>query len=177
MNQEYRAEIGVGKNEHPTAGSFVRPTRPSDEPLTVTEAIRKKYASDTAAASSSTAIHISGKEVEEVGFEKIRQQLANFQILRIVLVDQLCVVASAAIAELCPNTQELDLSRNLFEDLDIVYEIIAQLSHLKSLRIDGNRFRSIEKPATFPATWSVTSLSFLSLDDTLLEWYEVCLTT
>ena len=139
------------------------------------EAIRKKYASDCTSTNEGGTIHISGKEVKEVGFEKIRQQLADFQALRIVLVDQLCVASNAAVADLCPDIQELDLSRNLFETIETVLEIAGQLDQLESLRIDGNRFERIKDHRPLPSLLGVASLSFLSLDDTLLKWYEVCL--
>ena len=56
------------------------------------EALRKKYASsDTDGSKDREAIRISGKTVEEVGFEKINRQLASLHELRIVILDGLCI--------------------------------------------------------------------------------------
>lgn len=150
-----------GKSKHPTAGSFVRPSRPSDQPLSFLEALREKYASEpehglshnalaSGAAIQGKAIEISGKVVEEVGFDKIRKQLAELQELRIVLLDGLRVVgvlasynqaqvshieAAQKIGETCPRITELDLSRSLLSRWRDVWDICDQLKHLKRLRL------------------------------------------
>ena len=41
--------------------------------------------------SGKEAIRISGKTVEEVGFEKINQQLASLHDLHVVILDGLCI--------------------------------------------------------------------------------------
>ena len=54
--------------------------------------MRKKYSSSDADGSKDKqAIRISGKTVEEVGFEKINQQLASLHELRVVILDGLCI--------------------------------------------------------------------------------------
>ena len=81
------------------------------------------------------------KTVEEVGFEKIRQQLAILNELKIVLLDGLCLATPrddpelAKIRETCPKIQELDLSRNLFERWEEVVKICEQLEELRSLKV------------------------------------------
>lgn len=56
------------------------------------EALRKKYASsDIDGSKDREAIRISGKTVEEVGFEKINRQLASLHELRIVILDGFCI--------------------------------------------------------------------------------------
>lgn len=150
----------TGKSNQSTAGSFVRPSRPSEPPRSFLEALREKYASEfeqtlvqgTPSAQSATqkAIEISGKVVEEVGFDKIRKQLAELQELRIVLLDGLRIsgvlssydqpdvqVREAAkdIAVTCPKVIELDLSRNLLCRWREVWEICNQLKHLKRLKL------------------------------------------
>jgi hypothetical protein len=96
------------------------------------------------------AIVVSGKVVEEVGFDKIRKQLAELQELRIVLLDGLRVVgvlasydqdqgshseAAQKIGETCPKITELDLSRSLLSRWRDVWDICNQLKHLKRLKL------------------------------------------
>ena len=82
-----------GVNQSTTAGSFIRPSRPADKPQNFGEALKNKYASETSneGPTQQDQIRISGKTVEEVGFEKIRRQLASLQELRIVILDSLCI--------------------------------------------------------------------------------------
>jgi Leucine-rich repeat (LRR) protein len=122
--------------------------------LNFLEALRKKYASDSEEPSKIHANEISGKIVEEVGFDKIRRQLAELQKLKIVLLDGLCLAglktsdAKSAIGNeelqrctdevvaTCPEIQQLDLSRNLLESfLDVQY-ICKALPNLKSLSLE-----------------------------------------
>lgn len=96
------------------------------------------------------AIEISGKVVEEVGFDKIRRQLAQIQQLRIVLLDGLRVVgvlpyydqtvvadssARREIQETCPKITELDLSRSLLSRWLDVWDICDQLKQLRRLKL------------------------------------------
>jgi hypothetical protein len=143
-----------------------------------------------------TSIRISGKEVEEVGFEKIRKQLAELHELRIVLLDGLCIrrpvdeatkrawreygggteyVPPSDIFEVCPKITELDLSRNLFEEWADIVSICEQLKNLKSLRVDGNRFKNAtitaEEREYFQLVFS--KIKHLHLESTLLSWREI----
>ncbi|CAG8255661.1 unnamed protein product [Penicillium nalgiovense] len=181
------------KSKHPTAGSFVRPSRPSDQPLSFLEALREKYASDSENSLTSNtlgsgatvqgkAIEISGKVVEEVGFDKIRKQLAELQELRIVLLDGLRVAgvlasydqdhvsyneAAQKIGETCPKIMELDLSRSLLSRWRDVWDICNQLKYLKRLKLNGNRFQALEHDLTFKG------ITELHLEETLLSWDEI----
>jgi hypothetical protein len=146
-----------GKSNQPTAGSFVRPSRPSDQPRGFLEALREKYASESQefpdileVGARPKAIEISGKVVEEVGFDKIRRQLAELQELRIVLLDGLRIAgvspsydqdhnpqseAAQDIGRTCPKIIELDLSRSLLSQWRDVWDICNQLPHLKRLKL------------------------------------------
>lgn len=87
--------------------------------------------------------------VEEVGFEKIRKQLATLHELQIVILDELCIQGLLPqngdpgqrddelrkIASTCPKVAELDLSRNLFRRWREVEDICSQLKFLKSLKL------------------------------------------
>ncbi|OGE48167.1 hypothetical protein PENARI_c031G05137 [Penicillium arizonense] len=179
------------KSNQPTAGSFVRPSRPSDQPRSFLEALREKYASEfedlscltVSESSRKKAIEISGKVVEEVGFDKIRKQLAELKELRIVLLDSLLVVgvlssydqvqdedAAQKIAETCPKIIELDLSRSLLSRWRDVWEICNQLKHLKRLKLNGNRFQALDDLI-------FEGITELHLEDTLLSWDEIAAVT
>ncbi|RJE19980.1 hypothetical protein PHISCL_07678 [Aspergillus sclerotialis] len=173
------------KSNQPTAGSFVRPSRPADRPRGFLDALREKYASEfeNKLASSGGALHssieISGKVVEEVGFDKIRKQLAELQELKIVLLDGLCVAGvlgdgdleerektKARIGETCPKIVELDLSRNLISRWVDVADICDQLKRLRLLKLNGNRFDAVSNELRFEG------VTELHLDETLLSWDE-----
>jgi tubulin-specific chaperone E len=121
----------------------VRPTRTTDPPRSFIEALHQKYASevtgrrDTLIAES--RIEISGKVVEEVGFDKIRQQLAQLHELKIVIVDGLRIATAektgGRIREICPKIVELDLSRNLLENYKEIVNICRELDNLRVLRL------------------------------------------
>ena len=128
----------------------MRPTAAWDQPRTFLEALKFKYAAvetDSTSIQSQNTIRISGKEAEEVGFEKIAKQQAQLQNLRIVVLDDLLIKASSGseeeskgllkqIAETCPNITDLDLGRNLFETLDEIASICDQLPRLRSLKLE-----------------------------------------
>jgi hypothetical protein len=127
----------------------VRPSRRADQPQAFVSALQEKYGSgglsaDQAGAageSSPAQIEISGKVVEEVGFEKIRRRLAQLQELRIVILDGMRIGDAGAagdglsVRQTCPRVTELDLSRNLFTDFGTVVSICAELAELRTLRL------------------------------------------
>ena len=186
-------ESQVGASKSPTASSFIRPKRPTDPPVTFVEAVKGKYAPGDDPQSPSlssngtkySSIRISGKQVEEVGFEKVRKQLSNLQQLRVVIVDTLCIQRPHArqrngehasdVSETCPRVLELDISRNLYETWDEMIDICRQLPELTTLRADGNRFHLIpDSPYQhYLRLAPFTALKSLSLDNTLLSWEEV----
>lgn len=99
-----------------TSASFVRSSRRPDQTRSFIQAIKEKYAGK---AQPSDPNIISGKLVEEVGFEKIKDQQRRLHELRIVVVDSNQIEAAEdpgdeAIANICPSIVELDVSRNVF---------------------------------------------------------------
>ena len=148
----------------PTAASFIRPSRVSDPTRTVIEALKFKYGSraptngapkpDT--YSNVHIVHISGKAVEEVGFDKIQKQIGHFEQLKVVLLDALQVsglavessgeaeeAAAREFAETCPNIVELDLGWNLFNDWQTIAYICEHLQNLRVLKTSGLRLASL----------------------------------
>lgn len=96
-------------------------------------------------------IRFSGKVAEEVGFDKIRKQLAQLEELKIIILDGLCmwrpdarmnqgnngwVEGQTDIKDVCPKAFELDLSRNLFEEWREIASICEQLERLTHLRVE-----------------------------------------
>ncbi|PKS10545.1 hypothetical protein jhhlp_002299 [Lomentospora prolificans] len=173
-----------------TAASFIRPSRPSEKPQSFLSALHEKYASEVdesnAPVASARLIEISGKVVEEVGFNKIRKRLARVGDLKIVILDGMRVVSatgggddgrfeSMTVAETCPKIIELDLSRNLFVDFKPLVEVCSQLSDLRSLRINGNRFRDVLKDRSIAQAKPIfAKVKELALEETLLGWEEIC---
>ncbi|XP_014555432.1 hypothetical protein COCVIDRAFT_27637 [Bipolaris victoriae FI3] len=197
-------------NPSPTSGSFIRPARKPDPPRTFVKALKAKYASeeeeygeegpqdpDVQVVFNLQAPHkqqdrkpvtFNGKPAEEIGFDKIRRQLAQLSELRIIILDGLCMHRPEArgtkwmedgeksdVKDACPKAIELDLSRNLFEDWREVAAICEQLPELRSLRVDGTRFRDVnltnaEQERCRKAFTRITSLK---LEDTLLPWADI----
>ncbi len=133
------------------AASFVRPTRTPDAVQSFVEAVRRKYATeevdrrDTLAHQQQEIEMAGGKVAYEIGFDKIRAQLAELGELKIVLVDAMRIVKAGVenhkIRDVCPKIVELDLSRNLFQNGDEIINICAELDDLKSLRL---RYRALD---------------------------------
>ncbi|EXJ85067.1 hypothetical protein A1O3_05742 [Capronia epimyces CBS 606.96] len=148
-----------------TAASFVRPSRKDDPERTLLEAIKFKYAASNDPARSSGSgdategtIEISGKVVEEVGFDKIKKQLSILSDLKIVLVDELVVsgiaprgasrediqAAQIELARTCPNIVELELGWNIIETWQDIVDSSAPFKKLKILKASGLRLRGFE---------------------------------
>jgi len=132
--------LQVGRSHSKTAASFIRPSRTPDETQSFVQAVQQKYASEFLEGPVSSQINvISGKVAEEVGFDKIRRQLAQLTELKIVLVDGMRVNTAEtdgqSIKAICPKIVELDLSRNLFESCAEIIKICRELERVKSLRL------------------------------------------
>lgn len=168
-----------------TAASFIRPSRKSDVTKTILAAIKYKYEQAPKSNGSLQGpgyeiIEISKKKVEEVGFEKIKQQMSHLENLKIVLVDQLNVAgltqpedmsnvasAQAELARTCPNISELDLSWNPIEDWNDVLDTCAHLKKLRILKASGLRLRSMK------ARQQVEHITELHMNECLLQPQEI----
>lgn len=120
------------------------------------EAAHEKYVSDTSSLTAdskaqSVPIKFGNKVAEEVGFEKIRKLLSELQELRIVVLDGMRISGVLAersatpaereaelknIKRTSPKITELNLSRNLFENLSEVTDICLQLDELRILKLE-----------------------------------------
>ncbi|MCJ1401887.1 hypothetical protein MMC11_005104 [Xylographa trunciseda] len=193
-------------NAQPKAASFLRSTRKFDQPVSFMEAVHRKY---SPALIESTAplgkhvepvepISISGKVVEEIGFDKIAERQAMLDELQIAILDRSCISgygpkpwsspygselldkdfnqneSIAVFGKNLPKLQFLDLGQNLLElwtDVTAICEAV----HIKVLRLNGNRFRSLEVPQWQDVTLDKVygDVEELYLEDTLLSWYQV----
>lgn len=145
------------------------------------------------AARTNQPIRFNGKVAEEVGFDKIRKQLAQLEELRYVILDGLRMwrpevrqsvrsngepewpQGHTDIKDACPKTYELDLSRNLFEEWREVAAVCEQLDKLRSLRVDGTRFRdtSLTQVELERCRKIFANITTLKLEDDLLPWEDL----
>lgn len=109
------------------------------------EALERKYATEEVDRRDELALkkeelHMAGGKIAyEVGFDKIRAQLAQLNELKIVIVDGMKIdkaeTEEKKIREVCPKIVELDLSRNLFQSLNEVTKVCGELGNLRSLTL------------------------------------------
>lgn len=81
-------------------------------------------------------------EVEVVGLDRIRGELAQLERLREVSLDARGVASAdppGAISKACPGIRGLDLSKNLFPSWDVVSAIVRELPNLQRLALNQNR--------------------------------------
>ena len=163
-----------GRSTSPTVGSFLRPTQTWDPPRTFFQALQEKYMPEFH-ESEAEIVYISGKQAEEVGFEKFHQRQAKLQGIHVLVLDHMRIKHQSpsrededSIEELCADITELDLSGNLFETFDEVVKLCGLLPKLKVLTLDGNRFTVDKKQ--HPALRKVRTLS---LSQTLLNQTEI----
>jgi tubulin-specific chaperone E len=168
----------------PTAASFIRPSRRPDPTWTLSEAIKNKYATPSTVNGHGSQDHflieISGKTVEEVGFDKIQKQLSELSALKIVLVDSMKisgisdpttskVSAQQELAEVFPSITELDLGRNLFETWQDIADATVSFPKLRILKTSGQRFRSLAVDMLSDGTSPFKFVTELHLNDCLLK--------
>lgn len=173
----------------PTAGSFVRPSRKPDLERTLLEAIRFKYGMakkdplTTSGDAESGSIAISGKVVEEVGFEKIQRQLAVLGELRIVLADELAVFgvarrdattqevedAQEELGKTCPSIIELDVGWNTIETWQDVADMSRPFKRLKILKASGLRLHDYQRGRFVKKDKSFQKVEELHLSECLLK--------
>lgn len=91
----------------PNTGSFIRPSRETDAPISFLEGLKRKYTTTDDPPAAHAVISISASKVmEEVGFDKILEKLSQLKELKIVLVDGLGISRAddvEAIRETCPS--------------------------------------------------------------------------
>lgn len=128
----------------PTAASFIRPSRQHDAPRTFLLALHDKYVADSVVENRgpyAEMVLFGTKPAQEMGFDKIRRQLARVEDLKVVILDGMLVAEAkgardeGSVSERCPSITQLDLSRNLIRSMDVVVDICVDLPALRSLSL------------------------------------------
>ncbi|KAL8640722.1 MAG: hypothetical protein Q9228_002379 [Teloschistes exilis] len=174
----------------PMAASFVRPSRPFDQPQSLLDAVRAKYGNSVEPIdkASEDPIIIGGKQVNEVGFDKIAQKQSAWSELAIVSLDGLrinCLFPKTANSELPLNPfsmtslndlkwKGLYLANNLFERWADILQICHFARELKALRLSGNRLEKTSPAAKFP-TGTCEQIERLDLANMALTWEDASL--
>ena len=160
-----------------TAASFVKPTRLADCPRTLLEALHSKYTPNVLERNPTTRheqrIEISGKTVEEIGFDKIMKEQAALEKLRFAVLDKLnlkgivddhCLrhrvfEAQVELQRLCPDVIELEISWNLLETWQDLVDIVAAFPQLRVLRAWYGTNYLVQAYVISPLQWFTTKRS------------------
>ncbi|KAI8989734.1 hypothetical protein BD414DRAFT_414676 [Trametes punicea] len=159
----------------PHSGSFLRPSAAISYGVTFLTALSVKYVDVPRGDVSSERIVLGSSggaiEVEAIGLDKVRSKLARLERLREVSLDNECVSKSDPSGEVgrtCPGIRGLDLSKNLIPDWDVVAAITVELRELRSLSLNQNRLRPLERLSC--GTTAFQKLEELQLNATLMTW-------
>ncbi|KAI0748566.1 hypothetical protein C8Q80DRAFT_1103758 [Daedaleopsis nitida] len=161
----------------PNSGSFIRPTAAISYGVTFLSALTSKYIDLPRGTASLEKVVLGSSggaiEVEAVGLDKIRNNLARLERLREVSLDNEYVSKADPAGEVtrtCPGIRGLDLSKNLISDWETIAAIAIELQSLKCLRLDDNRFKPPEN--LHCDITAFRHLEELQLNATLTSWNE-----
>lgn len=144
--------ISYFETEVDGAGSFLKINNKKivKERYNFIEALIRQYSS-TNVDSKSTVI-FGTKVAESYGFEKLDQIQSDFNNLVSISLEKKCIYTSFEesngvdrIFDNLSNVTSLDLSCNLFNNLNDVWDVIDLLENLTELNLNGNRFCINEK--------------------------------
>lgn len=132
--------INVGLSKSPTVASFVRPTRPAEVGQSFLAALEEKYVGKEDEPAGPQILISGSKVAEEMGFDKVRRQMAQLNELKVAILDGSRIDTAWAtddpqIHDTCPMINNLDLSRNLFQTIGPVITICSKLPALRKLAI------------------------------------------
>ncbi|XP_015599649.1 tubulin-specific chaperone E isoform X2 [Cephus cinctus] len=135
------------KTWRPTSGSFIRPGKVKLG-ISCPQAIRARYGliNDELVGIDKDNLNSLQKEInapflEMVGFSKVNKKQSKFDQLKVIWLREQCVSDAGRpreLEELCPNLDELDISRNLINSWKFVSEICCQLRMLTRLNVSEN---------------------------------------
>lgn len=150
---------------YPTSGSFVRLEK-VNLGRSCPAAIRDRYGEvkndETAGINkedlSLVQCKINAPFLEVVGFNKVNKKQSHFEDLRVVWLREHNVSGpgeQGELMQLCPNIQELDLSRNLIHNWQSLARIADQLRHLRVLNISENHMQIPSQPIIYQGSFQV----------------------
>lgn len=141
---------GLFKTKFPKAGSFLSlgaKNAPSAWGRGFLDALKEKYLAKVGDHETVYLGNSNNVIVETVGWEKMERKLSKLDCLKEVgLVEAEIAFGEPEIADICPNVEDLDLSRNLFSNLAQIGQICKTLPLLKVLRLSRNRFSIEPRP-------------------------------
>lgn len=172
--------IDTGKRDAPTAASFLRPTQTWDRSRTFLQALTEKYVSVDGAQSGEIIYVSRSKQIEKVGFEKFAARQAELRGIHVLVLDHMQIGPHIpqddheTITKICANITDLDISGNMFEELDDILTLCSLFPKLKRLHLDRNRFRM--RPESQRC---LDGIRTVSMEDTLLaeKEIEICLSS
>lgn len=134
------------KTSIPNSGSFIKETkikRDLTPSLTFSQALHHKYGS---VSSEDDNLYMGSKKIESLGFEKLDSRNNNFKTLETISLPNCAITGSSSdntdldtVRKLCPTIKRLDLSYNLYDDIEYVCKLINCFPQLESLNLSGNR--------------------------------------
>ncbi|CAK9819096.1 Tubulin-specific chaperone E [Anthophora plagiata] len=168
------------KTRHPTSGSFIRPGK-AKFGISCPEAIKIRYGfiNDELAGIDRDTLTSLQKEInapflEVVGFSKVNRKQSKFDQLKIVWLREQCVSIAGnpgELRELCPNIEELDISKNLINSWQIVADICCQLHCLIRLNVSEN-YLPIEE-ITEKQRESFLTVKHLTMARMNYNWFDI----
>lgn len=140
----------------PGSGSFLKSTsrRICRARATFSEALVNAYGQDY----QHLAVSFGTKKVEDFGFQQLSSLQQNYASLRSISLDKqnICTCGSSEVLSQLGNVTTLDLSYNLFGDIDEIWRILRHMPLLDELNLNGNRFSVFSKTdLVFPKTRSL----------------------
>ncbi|CAO3616259.1 unnamed protein product [Cunninghamella echinulata] len=174
-----------------TSGSFIRySSKKISTGQTFLEALETKYNADKQftneydASKDNGLVYFGGNKnivVETVGFEKVERKQSRIGALKIVGLSNNKIVSvgeDQVIAKANLSIEDLDLSKNIFNDWDTVANITSQLPQLKTICL--NYIRLLPPTLEFLTSNSVNNSPFSNLKTlvlcyTYITWDQVLL--
>ncbi|WBW73137.1 tubulin specific chaperone cofactor E [Schizosaccharomyces osmophilus] len=144
---------------------------PFDKKKSFLNALQEKYGSSSPLISSLNLDN--GKQIEFCGFQDIKSLQADFQRLRIVILENLqisSVDSGIDLGSILPGIQKLNLSNNLLTSMNDVLFLCSQLANLSELILDKNQYLFLDG---LTHTYSIPQVSSLSLRDCNIQSYEL----
>ncbi|OAD56160.1 Tubulin-specific chaperone E [Eufriesea mexicana] len=168
------------KARYPTSGSFIRPGK-AKFGISCPEAIKIRYGliNDELAGIDRDTLTSLQKEInapflEVVGFSKVNKKQSKFDQLKIVWLREQCVSTAGnpgELKELCPNLEELDISKNLINHWQIVADICCQLHCLVRLNVSENYLPTEENMQVLKDSFLM--IKYLTIAKMNYNWFDI----